>query len=622
MSATERFAIELRSVDAWGNPRPAFGEVAGLRAYRQADSSQPIPISPVATNIFVGGAVTMDVSLHGAGPDIVIEAAAPASGPTSRSVPIQVLQVDPQCVVVNPTGLDGRIQEATSLGREGGFPLQVISYAQDCRDIEINGADFSRRLAGLPPEVWAFLDDGTLWGSSLAPDTTPSPSFPGGERVGPVRFRVEDLSWRFEVTGLTDVDFSPVRVTAVVGDIVGQLNVEPTPSRWAGIRIEPIPDQFEGVEVPFGPVTAATGFGFSAVAVDLYGNQVPTAQGTLTCRTAGESFGSSPTRLFPTGTVPPVLGIVNQFVSVLDVSASGDRSVQYVTVRIVCQKSDDPAVTGYSNAFRVWTYDASSFAFDGLSTDLLVKLPGQTVNTSVGVALGVAGTALDQVAGVPFDVNVYARAQGGALITRPLWYGNTMLSALQGTLATAGGTGTGLSKRMTCVDQDGNLFTNPCNNLAADLNQRYSWMGSQQVVIYTAGTQNLIANPPVPSLPPSFRSTAALAALPTTTFTVRPGAASTFVVAAQPPTEATVGAPFGVAVQVVDAWGNNVTDFTGTVEIDDRSRAISPRSLPISGGRAEGNLTIWTAIGPDQLTFTLPALGKRRTSDVFLVVEP
>lgn len=650
--AAQRFPIELRSVDAWGNARPAFGEVAALRAFRRADPTRPVPISPVATNIFVGGAVTMDVSLHGAGPDIVIEAAAPASGPTTRSAPIQVLQVDPECVVVSATGLDGRIQESTSLGRAGGFPLQVIVYAQDCRDIKANGPDFSRRLAGLEPEIWAFLNDGTLWGSSLGPDTTPSTAFPGGERVGPVRFRPEDLSWRFEVTGLTQVEFSPVRVTAAVGDIVGQLNVEPTPSRWAGIRIEPIPDQFEGVGFSLPPElgggSVATSFGFSAIATDVYGNQVPTAQGTLTCRLASPTFGlvDATLELLPGGneTVPPLLGIINQVAAVVGVESSAlNREDQHREYRVVCQRVGDPSVAGYSNVFRVWNRELTLLPVDGIASDFLVVLPGQSVPAAtIGAPLELSGSPIVQTAGQPFSVDIHARWITAE--TRPLWFGNLQMDALAGDLDLPGVAPYGsdpasstkkLSKRSACVDLDGNDGIPPFSYLYYECGRpvnfleaanpdfqrkRYSWVASQQVVLYTAGTQSLIANAPVPSLPPTFRSTAALAALPTTTFTVRHGAAAGFVLAAQPPTQATAGVAFPVAVQVVDAWGNEVTDYTGTIEIDDRSRALSPRSLAIVAGQAQGDLTVWTPIGPNQLTFTLPVLGKRRTSDVFLVV--
>ena len=74
-----------------------------------------MPISPAGTNLFDHGTVTMDVTLHGFGPDVVIEVVPTASTPIgagSRTALIAMPEPAVGCVIVQPTGLDSRVQDA------------------------------------------------------------------------------------------------------------------------------------------------------------------------------------------------------------------------------------------------------------------------------------------------------------------------------------------------------------------------------------------------------------------------------------------------------------------------------------------------------------------------------
>lgn len=615
LQATVPFPMALRSRDAQGNLRPVFGEIAHLRAYRLSRPGTEIPVSPISTNLFENGEVSMQVNLHAAGPDVVIEAIAP-NGAVSRSPVLNVASVDVGCVVVLPTGLDGRIQESIRFGEPGGFPLQTVVYASDCETIRNEGQQFTSRIAGLEPRIWAHLPDGSLWGRS---DQVES----GGNRVGPVGFRAADVSYRFNVSGVTQVEYNSVRVTAEVDGHVGQLLLEVAPGPWHSITFERIPDQFQAIGQSFsiGDLTLEAGFpgfAFSAFARDLYGNLVPTAQGSMTCRLANPDFGTAPgsARIVPTTTLPPTLGIFNQLVSILDLGSSA------IDVRVVCQKTDDPGVSGFSNVFRVYPFTLLSLATDGLSSDYAVALPGQTVDVDAN-PLEVSGTPVTQDAGVPFTIDLYARSQvTGDAITRPRWLGNVFVDTLLGggVETAGGGMPSPLSRRMTCVRQDGGGFfsANPCdNNPLADLNERYSWIGAQQVTLTQAGSVVLTANPLVPSIPPAGRSGASIAPGLASALTVRPGAAKALRWATPPPVTAPVGAAFPVALQVVDEWGNAVTAYQGEVLLSDLTRSVHPKQLTVVDGRAEGDLYIYTPRDNNMLFVEEPGLGVHWSSDVF-----
>ena len=72
VQAGEPFSLTLHALDRWGNRRRVFGEVAHLSAYRRAAPLEAVPISPSTTNLFENGSVTMAVTIHGWGPDVVL----------------------------------------------------------------------------------------------------------------------------------------------------------------------------------------------------------------------------------------------------------------------------------------------------------------------------------------------------------------------------------------------------------------------------------------------------------------------------------------------------------------------------------------------------------------------
>lgn len=621
-TATEPFQLEITSRDTWGNRRASFGEIAYLRAYRLSQPELEVPISPRATNLFVGGTVTMAVSLHGFGSDVLIEVRSQPEGVTgivSRTPPLNVRSPEVGCVVVEPTGLDSRVQTADALSVAGGFPLQVVVTAQSCASIVQDGADFQKRIYGFTPRVYAHLANGTFWGSSQA---TESPE----ELVGPTYFVPNEVAYRFHVTDLTQVGYSPVRITAEVDGHVGQLNLEISPGAWRTVTYETIPDQFEGTQVEFaGLVTLTTGFAVSIFATDKFGNNLPTATGSLECRLVdADSPSQSGGTLTPTETLPFTLGVLNQFFGI-SLNGSGSNEVM-----LDCQvPGASPPISGRSDPFTV--RPQPNPALEGYATDFIVVLPGQTLPPGFpGVVTGfAAGEPLPQQAGVPFDITIVARSAadllsgvvGIPLIKLPVFTGNQMLAAGLGGIETMAGDAPREDSPLTAdFDCQNKWETFPGVEVCTPPDNTQYYRVTQRVRLTTATPlQTIVVNPPVPSIPPALRANTSLFSGASTTFVLNPGPTAGIVLVNDAPDSITAGTPFTLTLNSVDEFGNATTDYSGTIAIEDLSGSVWPKTAQIEDGTVDIELTVYQPWANNVIRLSVPADGYRVETQAFNV---
>jgi len=557
--ATEPFAATVRSFDAWGNPRRIFGETAMLRAHRLSAPDTPIPVLPPSTNLLEDGEVTMLVSIQQPAPDVVLTVSSGDgdAGPIAASRPLDVRLPEPQCVRVAPTGLESRVQTASSLGRAGGFPLEVVVSTQSCQSIDEDGEQFRRRVAGIPPQVFVRLADGTLWGSSARAGSP--------ERVGAVQFRPENLAYEVRVTGLTNVDWTPARVTATAADLVGDLELEITPAGWQALDIEAIPDQF-GSPPPGFP---AIGFGASLLAVDAFGNLVPTAQSQIRCEGDGNA------ELTPAETVPFTLGVINQNFQI----EGNDEDAE-----IVCSEANGTRQAA-SNPLQVLSglQPDPSFGFS-------IVLPGQD-----GTPIGDPQTVR---AGEPFAVKLIARSTLGASI----YTGNVFLSAtnsIQQLFDLIGDFALGQAdpdavNNLTFLDLE------TLDTVASPLSARLAgtlfegcvpgvfpgcrYEATQSVVLTRAGEAVLVANPPVPTTFPTLRANTTVFPSASSEFTVLPAAPERLRFVENFPDAVSAGESQSLVLEVVDRYGNRVADVDGAVRLRDATDSIWPKQASIVDG--------------------------------------
>lgn len=638
IEAGSPFQLTLRSLDRWGNYRNVFGEIAYLSAYRLSDPLTVLPVSPQATNLFENGAVTMDVTLHGWGPDIVLRV---GSSPTTAAVVSEtpafvVPEPEIGCVRIEPTGLDSRVQPAQSLGRLGGFPLRVLVSSQTCQSIVSEGERFSGRLAGFTPKVYATLNGGQAWGNSVQSES-------GGEKVGAVGFNAQDVTYPLKVSGLTRTAWTPVLVTAEVNGKVGAVELEITPGDWRAITFTTVPDQFVGTQLSldaFGiPLTFNTGFGVGIFATDLYGNVVITATGNVNCQLVAAESDTLVGSVLPVETFSILLGQLNQY---LGIQLSSSTPPQTGTdARLKCSVADVGAV-GYSNTFKV--FPQPNLLTQGQATDFLVKLPGQSypVNFPDDVTGSFTGTPTPQIAGQPFQIEIVARSAADllstgtlpGLIELPTFAGRAEIDALLGVAETlVGNVATAradspLTPSFTCNGNADAFVTNEplaagtlvcdTNSLPFVLTRGMSIVKPWVRVFSASNNQILTVNPAIPSIPlPSFKSNMSLISGFSSAFVVQPAALAGLSLAVDVTESVGVGDNFNVEVRSIDAYGNAVTGINAPLQIEDLSGTVWPKSANLSNGVAALSLQIFQTWSNNMLTVRAESLGLSAQSQVF-----
>jgi len=104
-------------------------------------------------------------------------------------------------------------------------------------------------------------------------------------------------------------------------------------------------------------------------------------------------------------------------------------------------------------------------------------------------------------------------------------------------------------------------------------------------------------------------------------FNIIPGALDHFTIG-EIPSPQKAGAGFNIFVQAMDAYGNLVTGFNGTVNIIDLTGSISPTtSSPFSGGLLNQQVIITTVTQLDQITVLETESGATGTSNFFAVEQ-
>ena len=622
------FTVTFDSRDQFGNLRNAFGETAWLSAWRLSDPDTPIPVSPSSTNLFEGGRVTMQVTIHGFGPDIMLRIAA-TTGDTAIATeigPLSIVEPVVGCVIVQPQGLLSRVQPANTFVQQGGLPLDVIVSRQSCTSVRDDGEQLVQRLVGFSPQVWVRLNDGTLWGTS---ETSETPA----DVVGGVAYLPDEIAYRVHVTGLTDTDWTPALVTAVAGERVGALELEITPGEWQSVTFSTVPDAFflpDAVLDFGGAVTIATGPLVNLFATDIYGNIVATADGNVDCALVATNSDAPVGQLSGTATFNFVAGAIAQVFGIQSI----DNDPQ--DARLRCSNSAQN-VLGYSNAFRIFSRSTVELASEGFPSDFMLLLPGQYPAESVvpGFPQYVTGTVPDVnfsvEAGEPFEIEIVARFGApvtgglpfdpGALDT-PVYEGNVLLAPLFGGLNTLGSSGTTplsdspLSKRLGCVEGTVTIFPFPpaptCSPIGADADKPPFYRVRQRIAVFQAADNQVL------TVNPLFSNTSAFPSA-SSAFTVRPAALYGLRFSGAISDTVPVGVPADIQVEAVDRYGNRVTSATLNLVIEDLTGTVWPKQAMLNNGVATVTLQFWTPMDNNLLIVRDAAGNYRIQSGLFRV---
>ncbi len=379
--------------------------------------------------------------------------------------------------------------------------------------------------SSLPSVITGTFNVAALQSDQLVITTEPASSITAGSKF--------TIVVKAENGGQVDTHFSGAITLGLAGP--GRLAGTATVTVRGGVAT------FAGLAID----TAGTGFSLLASSVGL--TPEPTSSFAVTASTVTHLVVSTP----PPGSVAAG-GIFGLTVSAED--AFGNVNPTFAgTIKLALSHNPTRALL---NGMAIMPASAGVAAFTGLGIDaaasgyVLTATSGRLAATTGSLTV-TAGTAMKLVmttsppaslkAGSAFTVTIKAEDQYGNV--DPTFTGSVNL-----TLANSAGS-VGLHGPITVAPRGGvAVFTG--------------------VLIDTAGSGYTLT-----------ASSGSLAAASSKSITVTPGAATRLAVTSQPPSTVMAGAGFGLTVAVEDAFGNVVTNFTGSI------------SLTLSGGNGPAHLS-------------------------------